>query len=70
MYRLVASRGKVGYEYGKVRKPQNESLSYRKKTLNYLIILISYVVCKMDAKLYKSSIFHKITASNGVICVT
>ena len=30
-------------------KNQNESLSYRKKTLNHLIIQISYVVCKLDA---------------------
>ena len=30
-------------------KKQNESLSYRKKTLNYLIIQVSYVDCKLDA---------------------
>ena len=30
-------------------KNQNESLSYRKKILNHLIILISDVVCKLDA---------------------
>ena len=30
-------------------KNQNESLSYRKKTLNHLIIQISDVVCKLDA---------------------
>ena len=45
----------------------NESLSYRNKTLDYLIIHITQTG---SLSYIKRNILNKITASNGVMCVT
>ena len=52
------------------KKGKNESLTYRNKTLNYLLIQFTHIVCMIDAFTPYESFLNKITVSYGVICVS